>query len=421
MIILVPDMHEQDIKQYCHKKFSSYKDLRLEFVSVSMKSDCGTAESILSISDKIRNDFIVYSCDSIVDPKALTALLYHYRLYDPMLSMLFSDQPTLFQPKQTPGKRDKDHYMRDIVAVEPLDEFDLSSTSEFVPTKVVFMHSERDLAKNLRIKNRELALHPSLEVHSCYLDLHVYIFKRSALDFIRSNQDMTVLKGELIPHLISRQFSRLEVDDDKMMEDDEIGTSVGLKQQGLDYESELRERLHNFNPRNVIEEQSNANYLHKSRLVQPIECHGLVVRDLLAYRVHTLANFLECNKQAKALMNAYSVKTMNIVKECAIGDDTKVGEKCLVKGGSVGSQCKIGDRCKIINCVIMDNVEIESNVNLNDCIVGSYSRIGHKCDLKWCIVGFRQVVAASRKANGEVIIDDGYVIDLSDPFAAESE
>lgn len=417
MIILVPDLHEQDVKQYCYKKFNSCKDLRLEFVSVSMKSDCGTAQSILDIRDKIRQDFIVYSCDSVIDLKALNALLNHYRLYDPMLSMLLSDQPKFFQPRPVPGRREKDHYMRDVIAIEPLDKLDLTAGSGFSTNKIVFLHSERDLATILKIKNRELALHPSLEVCSRFLDMHVYIFKRQALDFMAQNRDKTVLKGELIPYLISRQFSKIDEGDRIDDDDDEI--SAGLKQ-GSDYETELRERLEDFNPRHVV--ASNiTNYLQKSRLVKPPECHALVVRDLVAYRVHTLGSYLDSNKEAKNILNAYNVETLNVVKGCVIGEETKVGEKCLVKGGSMGSNCKIGDKCKIINCVIMDNVEIESNVNLSECIVGSNSRIGQKCDLKSCVIGFRQVVPSGRKANSEVIIRDGYVIDLSDPLVANDE
>lgn len=417
MIVLVPEAYEQDIKQYCAKKFNSFKDLRLEFVCISTKSDSGTAESILEIRDKLRQDFIVYSCDTIIDPKALSALLNHYRLYDPMMSMLLSDQPTFFQPRQTPGRREKEHYFRDVIAIQPLDKLDLTSNTGFSAKKVVFLHSERDLNKNLKFKNRELALHSSLEVCSKFLDMHVYIFKRQILDFMAQNTDKTVLKGELIPYLISRQFTK--PDDSEIIDDeDDDGLGKSPKSQS-DYEVELRDRLDFLDPKNVVD--STTNYIQKPKSYKLPECHALVVKDIVATRAHTLGCYLDANKQSKSIAHAYGIKNLNFVKECLIGDETKVGQKSLVKGGSVGARCKIGEKCKILNCLIMDNVEIDSNVNLSECIIASNSEIGQKSDLKSSIVGFRQVVPAGRKANSEIIIDDNYVIDLSDPLIADDD
>uniref|UniRef100_A0A6G1S539 Translation initiation factor eIF2B subunit gamma n=1 Tax=Aceria tosichella TaxID=561515 RepID=A0A6G1S539_9ACAR len=418
IIILVPDTQEQDIKQYCHKKFNSIKGLILEFASVSVKADCGTAESILSIRDKIREDFIVFSCDSIVDPKSLLALLNHYRLYDPMLTMLLADNPAYFQRQQTPGRREKETYPRDVIAIEPLEKLDQTTTQEYSTNKIVFLHSERDLGKNLRIKNRELALHPSLEVYSQFLDTHIYILKRQALDILSQHKDNTVLKGEIIPLLIARQFSRLENDSyDRGDDDDDDAEDLSGFARRSDHELELKERLESFNPRNVAQ----SNYLHKPKLSRPTACHALVTKNPVAHRANTLRSYLECNREAKTILNLYGVKNLTFIKDCLIGDDTKVGEKCLLKGGSIGNGCKIGDKVKLFNCVIMDNVEIESNVTISESIISSNSRIGSKCDLKSCIVGQRQVIAAGRKANCEVIIDDGYVIDLSDPLVADND
>jgi translation initiation factor eIF-2B subunit gamma len=415
IIILVPDTHEQDVKQYCHKKFNSVKDLILEFSSVSVKADCGTAESILAIKDKIRQDFIVFSCDSIVDPKSLLALLNHYRLYDPMLTMLFAHNPEYFRSQTTPGRREKETYPRDVISIESIEKFDQITSRDYSANKVIFLHSERDLGKNLRIKNRELALHPSLEVTSQLLDTHIYIMKRQALDFLHQHRDKTVLKGEVIPLLISRQFSKLHNDSlDRNDDDDEELSGIARRS---DYELELRERLDSFNPKNV----ALSNYHHKPKLSTPTACHALVSMNRVAYRANTLRSYLDCNREAKTILNLFGAKNLTFIKDCLVGDDTKVGEKCLLKGGSIGNGCKIGDKVKLFNCVVMDNVEIESNVTISESIISSNSRIGSKCDLKSCIVGQRQVIATGRKANCEVIIDDGYVIDLSDPLVADND
>lgn len=410
IILLVPDQHEADIKQYCQKKFGSLKDVNLEFIAAPSEADRGTAESLLEIRDKIRGDFVVYSCDSIVDPRALTALLNHYRLYDPMMTMLLSDNLSYFQPRTAPGRREKESYMRDVIATEPIDKLELAPSAELAAKKVVFLHSERHSRQNLRIKSKELALHPSLEVCSKFLDTHIYIFKRQMLDFMLQNKDRAVLNSEMIPLLISKQFSSPK---DQIDEEDDIQDIRGLPRQ-CDYESELKEKLENLNPKHVTKE----NYIRRTNLDTPIACHALTIKDLQAHRANTLFTYLDCNRNAKALLSMFGVKSINAIKDCVVGENTTIGEKTLIKHGSIGNNCKIGDKVKLFDCILMDNVEIASNTNLTECIVASSSRIGSKCDLKQCIIGYN--VPNSTKSTGEVLIKDG-LIDLSDPLIAENE
>lgn len=417
IIILVPDVYESDIKQYCNKKFNSFKDLILEFVTVSTKADCGTAESILSLRDKIRGDFVVHSCDTIIDPKALSFLVNHYRLYDPILSMILSDNAKYFHPRPVPGRMEKERYMRDVIAVEPLDKLDLTSSDGYSANKVVFMHSERDLKQKLKIRSRQLALHPSLEVYSRFLDAHVYVCKQEMLEFMTVNNDMAVLKGEMIPLLISRQFSQLNQSrGHDTMEEDDVEEIRSTKIQS-DYEIELKEKLENFQPRKA----NQSNCFQKASIPKPTACHAIIVKNLISYRANTMGCYLDCNRDAKSILSHFGLKNLNTLKECVLGENTIVGEKCLIKKGSIGSNCKIGDKVKLIDCVIMDNVEIESNTSLNECIVGSNSKIGPKCDLKSCIIGYKQVVPGGKKSNGDVMIDDDYAIDLSDPMVVENE
>lgn len=421
MIILVPDTHESEIRQYCHREFRSCKDLCLEFISVPMKEENGTATSLLAIKDKIRGDFIVHSCDTIVDPKALSFLVNHYRLYDPMLSMLLVDNGEYFNPKSAPGNKEKEHFMRDIFAVEPLDRLELTANDGYSANKVVFLHSEGDLEKNLKIRNRELALHPSLNVYSSFLDTYIYIFKHQMLDFLdRTIEKGVDLKGEIIPLLIANQFSKLDdYKEEEGRENPEVNISHGLRAvRQTDYEIELKERLENFNPRTSIK----SAFFRRANIPKPRDCHGIVVKDLIAYRVNTISSYLDSNRNSKTILNLYGLKNRPSIKDCSSGENTIVGSKCVIKKGSIGNNCKIGDKVKLFDCVIMDNVEVESQTSLAECIVGSNSRIGIKCDLKSCIVGHHQSVSGGRKANGEVIIDDGgRVMDLGNLVLVDSD
>lgn len=415
MTILIPDSYESDIKQYCHKKFNAHKDLYLDFVSVPANSDCGTAESILSIKDKIRGDFIVHSCDSIVHPKALSFLINHYRLYDPMMTMLLSDNSDYFQRRLVPGRKEKEHAMRDIIAIEPLDKLNLTASDEFTANKVVFLHSERDLKKISRLKSKELALHPSLEVHSRLLDTHIYIFKHHLLEFLHKNADKVVLKAEIIPSLVSKQFCKLHTNEVTDHLEDDVNMVSYHKR--ADYEIELKEKLEFFSPRNVTQN----NCFRRIPLSRPTDCHAVVFKDLIAHRVNTIGSFLDTNKDARSIFNMLEAKNIQTYKDSLLGDNSVIGDKCVIKRSSIGNNCKIGERVKLFDCVIMDNVEIDSKCNLNECIIGGNSKIGPKCDMKLTIVGQKQLIAGGRKSNCEIISDDSYVIDLGDPITVDDE
>lgn len=422
IIVLVSNEHESKIRKYCDTEFKSYKDLSLEFIPVDTTAeDSGTAKSILAVKDKIRGDFIVHSCDTIVDPKALSFLVNHYRLYDPMLSMLLVDNAKYFSLRKVPGKQEEESLMRDIFAVEPLDRLELTAHDGYSANKVVFLHYEGDLKNHLKIRNRELALHPSLGVYSSFLDTHIYIFKHQMLDFLQRNDKRGFdFKGELLPLLIANQFNKLgDYEEEEGRENPEVNISHGSRAiRQVNYEMELKEKLENFNPRT----SSQSAFFRRANIPKPRDCHGLVVRDHVAYRVNNIGSYLDSNCISKNILNLYGIKNRHSIKECLIGENTTLGSKCVVKRGSIGNNCKIGDKVKLFDCIIMDKVEIGSNTSLDRCIVGPNCKIGTECVLKLCIVGHNQAVPSGRKAKSEVIIDDsGHVMKLGNLVLVDSD
>lgn len=399
ILVLISDEHENDIRQYCHKKFAAHKELVLEFVTVPSKAGRGTAESLYNIKEKIRGDFIVHSCDSLVDPKALSYLVNHYRLYDPLLTMLISDNPDYFKSRSVPGRQEKEKYMQDLIAADPLDKLVLTANEQFSTSRLVFIYPDVKQDENLRIRNRDLVLHPALGIHSSYLDAHVYIFKQEVFELIGQNLDKGVLKSEMVPLLVANQYRKKELTGDRLDDDEEY-----RKTSRQDYEVELRDKLESFHPRNIAQ----SPYLKKTSAPRPSACNALIVKNMIIHRANTLGTYLDCNREAKSILNTQGLE---VVKECVVGEETIIGGKCTLKRGSVGARCRIGDKVKLFDCVIMDDVEIESNTTLSECIVGSNSKIGSKCDLKSCIVGYGQVVPNGRKSNSEVIAD-GYAIEI---------
>lgn len=434
IICLIPDVHENEIKQYCHKKFSSFKNLELTYQIVPMQDNCGTAESLLTVKDKIRGDFLVFSCDSIVDPSAIVNLINQYRLYDPSLSVLLADDEQQPLQIQVPGGKEKEGTVRDIIALDSLDR--CCSADESLPqiNKIVLFSSARDLDDVIKVKQGIFSLHPNLRVYSRFLDAHIYIFKRSLLEMIEQHKSKTTLKGEILPLLIAKQFTWSKVETEQ--EDDEINRPSNLYI--IDYENELNEKLNQISPEN--QGVCSAKDL--------ISCHAMILKNTLCLRANSIGAYVECNRRAKTILAKFKPKLIapkavpqkvpqeleskNQLSEetpivetklkskpsadSTIGDGLVTGEKCTIKKSCIGHNCKIGDKVKIIDSIIMDNVEIDSNVNITGSIVGTGVKISTKCDLKACIVGARQLVSASCKFSNEVVMDDKYMIDLSDPI-----
>lgn len=168
-----------------------------------------------------------------------------------MLSILVVEDSKHFMPKTVPGRREKEQSVKDIMIVEPLDKLDLTSNDDCRAHKIILLQCEQDLRQKLRIRSKELALHPSMTVYSRFLDTHIYIFKREVLSIMETNRDRAVLKGEMIPLLISKQFAKLKVSGSGEIMDDEDEVEMKSTAQQYDYEVELREKLEGFNPRNI--------------------------------------------------------------------------------------------------------------------------------------------------------------------------
>lgn len=80
-------------------------DLKIDYVSINDNEDLGTADSLRLISDKLRSDVLVVSCDFISDV-SLKGILDTFRAHNASVTSLF------LYPQQTenvvvPGPKSK--------------------------------------------------------------------------------------------------------------------------------------------------------------------------------------------------------------------------------------------------------------------------------------------------------------------------
>ena len=50
--------------------------------------------------------------------------------------------------------------------------------------------------------------HPQLKIFANLLDTHFYIFEKWVIDFIVHDDTFSAIKGEVLPYLVKKQFSK---------------------------------------------------------------------------------------------------------------------------------------------------------------------------------------------------------------------
>ena len=63
--------------------------------------------------------------------------------------------------------------------------------------------------------------HPNLKLFSNLMDAHFYIFEKWVVDFIAQDDSFSALKGEVLPYLVKKQFSKVNISKKKEEEDED--------------------------------------------------------------------------------------------------------------------------------------------------------------------------------------------------------
>ena len=63
--------------------------------------------------------------------------------------------------------------------------------------------------------------HPNLKLFSNLIDAHFYIFEKWVVDFIAKDDSFSALKGEVLPYLVKKQFSKVNISKQSEEEDED--------------------------------------------------------------------------------------------------------------------------------------------------------------------------------------------------------
>ncbi|KAJ9601166.1 hypothetical protein L9F63_000686, partial [Diploptera punctata] len=168
--------------------------IRVEYVGIPGAEDWGTADTLRHLSDRIKTDVLIVSCDLVTDMK-LFPVFDMFRKHSAGVVALFFHPSHL--ESTTPGPKSKQKPERDLVGLD-------TDTS-----RLVFLASVSDFDDVVPLSCRLLRKHKKVSMFSQLTDAHLYLLKKWVVDYLQHDRNLSTLKGELIPHIVKKQTSKL--------------------------------------------------------------------------------------------------------------------------------------------------------------------------------------------------------------------
>jgi len=375
-------------------------NIKLDFFRI--KEDLGTADSLRLIHDKIKTDVLVASCDLVTDIP-LHNLFELHRMHQSCITAMFSQiSPQEVSASRAPGPKSKTSQTKDFVGLDRLTP------------RLIFLVSEADLVSDtdddeLKIKKSVMRLFPQTLVRSDLLDAHLYVIHKRVCDYIAGYKSLSMLKSEVMPHIVRKQFSKpLNATVEDMPHE-----SVSSPKNHRDIYSfmDKSEEITNIQKASVW----NDHYgdLRGPYQDQAIRCFAYVDKEGFCLRANTLLSYWEVNRQlmTKPLTILSSVdeevpsssSKAQIGDNCLIGKSTNLSDKCSIQQSFIGRNCTIENRVRISNCIVGDGVTIKEGTTLQGCIVLNNITIETQCDIKDCVVAV--MVDANSSVSNEYLVE----------------
>ncbi|XP_072172855.1 translation initiation factor eIF2B subunit gamma-like [Diadema setosum] len=408
-IIVTLDSVGKDLRQ----KLKSCGEIKLELdvVTIPSDEDWGTADSLRHIRDKIKTDVLVVSSDLITDVK-LHLLADVHRKYDATITALLHTQADQgLEGVTVPGTKSKRKSdQRDIIGLDENGQ------------RLLLMTAEADVEVDLGLKMSLLRKFPCIQFQTKLLDAHMYLLKKWVVDFLadtKLGRNLTTLKGEVLPYLVKKQFSR-----NSSRKGDDKDTPIG------EVKPSSQPELSSYLPTNELDmkvlEMSpwNAHRGEMSKVYQKgdhLRCFTYITSGGMCLRANNVAAYCEANRQVTAQKHLLGEEPLihpsvtrsksagerksniSIGQDCVVGEGSTIGDKVSVKRSIIGRHCTIGDRVKIANSIIMNHVTINEGCVVQGSVICPDAQIYRNTELKDCIVGSSHHVAENASYSGEVV------------------
>ena len=272
--------------------------------------------------------------------------------------------------------------------------------------------------------------HPKIAMYNNLLDAHFYIVDKWVCDFLKKEERISTIKGELIPKLVKNQFSvTSDQIADKSIAANEVDDTpnqtipvqnVDTEKKGICEfitEDEMILKAQDFSSWN---EHSGA--LKSAYMNRPLRCYAYIMDKGhgTCLRANHLYTYMELDRRADRIIPAVAPTIEHklvhpssnvdlksqIGEECLVGEESIISEKTTIRGCIIGNNCTIEPKVRLTNCILMDNVTIKSGCNLQGTLICDNTIVNERCELKACIVGNGKNVDAGGKHTNEVLATD---------------
>ncbi|XP_035276064.1 translation initiation factor eIF-2B subunit gamma isoform X1 [Anguilla anguilla] len=378
--------------------------MKLDVVCIQDEADMGTADALRHIQQKIKTDVLVVSCDLITDA-ALHEVVDLFRAHDAALSMLMSKTHEFTETVPGQKGKKKGGEQRDFVGVDSSGK------------RLLFMANEADLDEDLVIRKSIMRKHPRMRIRTGLLDAHLYCLKKSVIHFLAENKSISSIRGELVPYLVRKQFSKSvssqknkEDLDQNQKKDTNTNTEIHISSPDEEQLQLARERSCWNDHRGDMCEA-----YHGGRL----RCYVHIMEEGMCYRVNTLAAYIEANRMAPKLSEEPPVHPSAVIYERSlvgadsiIGPSCQISDKTSIKHSTIGASTVVKEKVKIANSIIMSGVTIEEGCSIQGSVICSSAVIGRGSDLKYCLVGNGQRIEPEAERTNEVIVGSDQLMEI---------
>ncbi|OQR73446.1 translation initiation factor eIF-2B subunit gamma-like, partial [Tropilaelaps mercedesae] len=193
--VIVPTKYKVD------DSIATELQLKVEYIQVNVESEeLGTADSLRLIRDKLKpsRHILLVSCDLVTNID-LGEICIHQRVSDALLTVLLAPLPSQLTETNVPGTGKKYQPERDIIALE-------AETN-----RLIQFGAAADYSEQIPFRLKLVRQFPNMQVYSDLLDCHVYALHPRAVEFIMVNKSLSTFKGEVLPKLVQKQFSKKDL------------------------------------------------------------------------------------------------------------------------------------------------------------------------------------------------------------------
>ncbi|KAI9354510.1 nucleotide-diphospho-sugar transferase [Zopfochytrium polystomum] len=379
IIVVCSDAAYKNISNYVHKVYEKGSGTMLEVVK--FKEEIGSLNALRHVSNRIKSDFLVLSCDIIINLPAHKFLDIHRAQNAAMVAMLYENVKG-----DEAASSKKDDETLEFIGID-------HSTGRLLMTVLA-----EDIDEELPMNRAMLERYPNVTIHTTLRDAHLYVFKRWVIDLIKQSK-LVGIKSDLIPLLLQCQYS------DRVVKRESIDKLLALPQSADPF---TLARSHSSTGGGFVGADKTPQVVCAAVVAKPSPGGGEHV-----FRAHTQWTYLEGNRnmpkfappgEALVSESAQISQKTQVGADAMVGEGTRIGERTGVKKSVIGSHCVIGKNVKIAGSVIMDHCVIEDNVKLDGCVVCNTAKIGEGSTLKDCQVAPGYVVEKDLNLKGEPLL-----------------